>query len=99
MCRMGSLLSAAAAAAVIAVPLAARMGIRERPGPASSARLELMPPVLVRAAPVPTGDRDRGQAVGRPTEAQKLRESPVASPGWGRPEMERRWRRGNWLRS
>jgi hypothetical protein len=91
-CRMPPNLSAAVAG--VMVPLAARMGIRGWPDPAS-ARLELVSAVRARAAPVPTGDRDGGQAVGRPTEAQKLRESPVASQGRGRPEMETR-RRSNW---
>jgi hypothetical protein len=78
---MGPDLSAAAAA-VLAVPLAApsaRMELLEPPGLASPVRPERAPAAVERAAPVPTGDRETAQAAARPTEAKSFRESQVAN--------------------
>ena len=94
---MGPGLSAAAAAAG-AVPQAApsaRMEFLEPPGLASPVRPERAPAALERAAPVPTGDRDAAQAVARPTEAKRSRESQVASQRQISPET--RWSRDSGL--
>src|ERR1700728_4940705 len=88
----------AAAAAAVAVPLAApssRMEFLEPPGLASPVWPERAPAALERAAPVLTGDRDAAQAVARPTEAKRFRESQVASQRQGSPET--RWSRDSRL--
>ena|SRR5579875_1538945 len=81
---MGPGLSAVAAAvltALLAASALARLAFLGVSGLALSIRSEWAPGARELGVPVPTGDRDAAQAVARPTEAKRPRESRVASQG------------------